>query len=383
MASLHEKFPFIQDLQHVTRHADETPDIHVENCIGFVPVPVGIAGPLLVEGPDTPRDKFHAPLATTEAAMVASCSRGCKAFTQAGGIQFDVLGESMSRAPVFFFPSPREAVAFTRQLPSLHAQFERDARTASSHVQLQKMTPHIIGSTAHVRMEFDCADAAGQNQVSVAAQRCCDNFTHSDAARQLQLQKVIVEGQMTSDKKGSWGNVMQPRGVRAVCWGVLTDEVCRRVLKCSTAELHRTLAIAKEAEIRNGQFGSTIDAANVVTAMFIACGQDAACAVDAAWCQLTPEFSPDTGDLRLSMFFPSLPVGVTGGGTVYDAQRECLGLVKCDSPGTKGRLAGLVASFSLALDVSTCAAVTNNTFAGSQDRLRKRAAEKKQRVEGL
>lgn len=374
MAAL-KKFPFVQDLQHVTRHADETSGVHVENCIGFVPVPVGIAGPLVVEGSDTPSDKFYAPLATTEAALVASCSRGCKAFTQCGGIQFEYLGQSMSRAPVFIFASPKEAVAFFRLVPSLHAQFERDARTTSSHVQLQKLTPHIIGSTVHVRFNFHCADAAGQNLASAATQRCCDNFMLSNQAQELQLQKVIVEGQMTSDKKASWGNVMQTRGVSAVCWGLLTNDICQQVLKCSTADLYQTLAIAKEGEIRNGQFGSNIDAANVVTAMFIACGQDAACAVDGSWCQLTPEYNQETGELRLSMFFPSLPVGVTGGGTIYNAQKECLGLVKCDSPGMKGRLAGLIAAFSLALDVSTCAAVTNNTFSDAQNRLKKRATE--------
>lgn len=123
MAAVKGNFPFIQDLQHTTRHADETAGVHVENCIGFVPVPLGIAGPLLVEGSGTPSDKFYAPL--------ASCSRGCKAFTQCGGIQFEALGQSMSRAPVFLFPSPKEAVAFARLVPTLHVQFEKDARTAS------------------------------------------------------------------------------------------------------------------------------------------------------------------------------------------------------------------------------------------------------------
>lgn len=372
MTSLQDRYPFIQDLQHVTRHADETKDVHIENCIGFVPVPVGIAGPLQVEGPNTPSDRFYAPLATTEAALVASCSRGCKAFTQCGGIQFEFLGQSMSRAPAFLFPSPKQAVAFARLIPSLHAQFDECARAGSKHVQLQQLTPHIVGSAVHVRFDFDCADAGGQNMVSAATQRCCDSFMLSDSARELDLQKVLIEGQMTSDKKGSWGNVFQTRGVRTVCWGSITDEVCRTVLKCSTADLYQTLAVAKEGEIRNGQFGSTIDSANVVAAIFIACGQDAASVAEGSWCQLTPEYNHETGELKLSMFYPSLPVGVIGGGTSYPAQKECLGLLKCDGPGFKGRLAGLVAAFALALDVSTGAAVTNSSFTDAHARLRKR-----------
>lgn len=133
-----------------------------------MPVPLGIAGPLLVEGSGTPSDKFYAPL--------ASCSRGCKAFTQCGGIQFEALGQSMSRAPVFLFPSPKQAVAFARLVPTLHVQFEKDARTASSHAQLQKLTPHVIGSTVHVRFDFDTADAAGQNMHSDAAIISCSRI---------------------------------------------------------------------------------------------------------------------------------------------------------------------------------------------------------------
>ncbi|KAL2783390.1 substrate-binding domain of hmg-CoA reductase [Aspergillus keveii] len=363
MSNLKYKFPFIETLQHVTHHADETAGVHVENCIGFVPVPVGIAGPLRVQGTNMPPDNIYAPLATTEAAMVASCSRGCKAFSACGGIQFEVLGESMSRAPVFIFPSPVEAIKFAEILPTLRAQFEEATAAASRKARLQHVVPHIIGSTVHVRFEFHTADAVGQNMHQIK---------DSPLASELHLQRIIEEGQMTSDKKPSWGNVMNTRGTRVMAWGKLTNEVCQSVLRCSTAELYKTFTIAKEGEIRNGQFGSNINAANVVTSMFIATGQDEANAVDGSWCQLTPEFDYETGDLRLSMFFPSLPVGTFGGGTHYAAQSEMLRLLKCEGHGLKGRLAGLVAAFSLALDVSTAAACTHNSFAHSQTRLRKK-----------
>lgn len=371
MADLNHKFPFLQNLQHVTRHADETRGVHVENCIGFVPVPVGVAGPLRVQGTGTPSDNFYAPLATTEAAMVASCSRGAKAFTASGGIQFEVLGESMSRAPVFIFPSPVEAIKFAELVPTLRGQFEEATGAASRYAKLQTAIPHIIGSTVHVRFEFHCADAVGQNMASMAAARCCDSIKSSELSKELRLQRVIEEGQMTSDKKPSWGNVMRTRGTRVMAWGVITDKVSQSVLRCSTAELYKTLTIAKEGEIRGGQFGSNINAANVVTSMFVATGQDEANAVDGSWCQLTPEFDYESGDLRLTMFFPSLPVGTFGGGTHYPAQNELLDLLKCNGHGLKGRLAGLIAAFSLALDVSTCAAVTHNSFAYSQTRLKK------------
>ncbi|KAL3494518.1 hydroxymethylglutaryl-CoA reductase [Aspergillus germanicus] len=346
MSNLKYKFPLIETLQHVTRHADETAGVHVENCIGFVPVPVGIAGPLRVQGTNMPADDIYAPLAKTEAAMVASCSRGCKAFSACGRIQFEVLGESMSRAPVFIFPSPVEAIKFAEILPTLRAQFEEATAAASRKARLQHVVPHIIGSTVHVRFEFHTADAVGQSMVSMAAARCSDSIKDSPLAGELQLQRIIEEGQMTSDKKPS--------------------------LSECVAVHYKTFTIAKEGEIRNGQYGSNINAANVVTSMFIATGQDEANAVDGSWCQLTPEFDYDTGDLRLSMFFPSLPIGTFGGGTHYAAQSEMLRMLKCEGHGLKGRLADLVAAFSLALDVSTAAACTHSSFAHSQTRLRKK-----------
>lgn len=108
MAVLSDKFKFLRKLQHVTRHADEARNIHIENCVGFVPVPVGIADPLRIQGINTPKDTFHALLASSEAALVASVSRGCKAFDQCGRMQFEVLEELMSRLPPSLYLSKSE-----------------------------------------------------------------------------------------------------------------------------------------------------------------------------------------------------------------------------------------------------------------------------------
>lgn len=56
-----------------------------ENVIGFVQIPVGIVGPLLLDG-----QLVHIPLATTEGALVASTHRGAKAISESGGVTTSV-----------------------------------------------------------------------------------------------------------------------------------------------------------------------------------------------------------------------------------------------------------------------------------------------------
>lgn len=359
----------LRDLAQNLERITDAGNVKIENFVGFVPVPVGIAGPLKIRGSQSTNDSFSAPLATCEPTLVASCSRGCKAFDRCGGIEFKVLGEGMSRAPVFMFSTPADATRFFEKLPDLESQFARDAKSTSRYVALRKLTPHIIGSNVHVHFSYFCADATGQNMVTIATQKACDNFIESSIATELQLEGIIIEGQMASDKKPSWGNVKEPRGVQVIVWGTLSNEVCEEVLGCSTRRLYDVQTIIKEGGIRNGQFGCNINTANVVAAMFIACGQDAASVAEGCWSHLTSEYDYTTGELKMSAFFPSLPVGVVGGGTNYVPQKQFLEFLKCNGSGMKLRFAGLIGAFALALDASTSAAIANNTFTHSHQRL--------------
>lgn len=349
--------------------SSEPPKINIENFVGFVKVPVGLAGPLRVRDAEQTDDDFFAPLATVEPTLVASCSRGCKAFQRCGGIQFHVLDESMSRAPIFFFSTPDEAVLFATCVPKLQSQFASDAESTSRHARLQKLTPHVIGSNVHVKFDYFCGDAVGQNMVTIATQEACDRFLQTATAKEMGLKEFLIEGEMASDKKASWGNVKEPRGVQVLAWGELSNNVCEEVLGCSTERLYTVCMSMREGQVRNGQFGSNVNTANVIAAMFIACGQDAASVAEASWTHLTLDHDRETKRLKLSLFLPSLPVGVIGGGTSYTTQKVSLELLKCCGPGMKRRLAGLTAAFALALDLSTCAAVATGTFTESHKRL--------------
>ncbi|EXA28531.1 hydroxymethylglutaryl-coenzyme A reductase [Fusarium oxysporum f. sp. pisi HDV247] len=341
----------------------------VENCIGFCQIPLAVAGPLQVAGSASP-DKVYAPLATYEGTLVASCSRGCKAFNASGGIHIEILSNSMSRGPVFTFDNPDHAVIFAKQLPALKPIFSRWAEETSAHVRLQAMQPTVIGSNVHVLCSYSCGSAAGQNMVTKATQHACEMLRDS-LADEFSIRGFLIEGQMASDKKPSWGNVKKARGVETLVWGTLSADACREVLGCTTYELYATQQIIKEGGIRNGQFGCNVNTVNIIAAMFIATGQDPASTAEACWSHLTSELDPKTGALTMSLYLPSLPVGTIGGGTGLPMQREALKLLKCDGDGAgqKQRLAGLIAAFGLALDASTSAAITNDTFTASHMRL--------------
>ena len=168
-----------------------------------------------------------APLATVEATLVAGVGRGCKAFQAGGGVHAFAMSEGMGRAPVFFFPSVHDAVAFYKRLPSLEDQLRRDAQATSRFAILVRITPHIIGSCVHVHFEYETGHAAGQNMTEFATFAACGKPLSSELGKELKIVKINPEGNMSGDKKGAAAKaVRHPRGVQVMAWGTLSRQVC-------------------------------------------------------------------------------------------------------------------------------------------------------------
>lgn len=339
--------------------------VQIENCVGFVKVPVGIAGPLRVNASCGTDGEFYAPLATTEAAVVASCSRGCKALS-CRGVQFEIISEGMARAPVLFFENPEGAINFARHFQSLRNEFARWAASTSRFLQLIDAQPHIIGSKVHLMCRYTCGAAAGQNMVTKASQYACEKLLEEYGSK-FMIKEFVIEGDFASHKKPQ--SVGTSLGVEVLACGIITNAVCQSTLGCTTERLYHVHCTTNEGRTRSGAFGSNANAANVIAALFTATGQDIASITEASWSHLTMEYNYETKDLIASLYIPSLPVGTIGGGTSHPAQQEALRILKCDNPAMKKRLAGLIASFSLALEVSTLSAVASNTFTSSHLRL--------------
>ncbi|PVH80710.1 substrate-binding domain of hmg-CoA reductase [Cadophora sp. DSE1049] len=353
----------IKLLPKISRDISSTSNIKIENFVGFTSVPVGLAGPLTLNGTYQTRKTLYAPLATVEPTVVAACSRGCKIFSACGGISTSALEEGVSRAPVFAFSTIPQALAFYRLVPSLLGKFKLVAEKTSHHAQLLSVVPRIIGSSVHVKFTYTCGDAAGQNMVTLGTHAACVALMDEDQPDgMIDFQ---LDGNMSSDKKLSWGSVHEPRGVSVLAWGTITNIVSEKMLGCSTRKFKSVLSRIEAGGVRNGNMGQCLNPSNIVSAMFIAWGQDVGSVLESGFSHLTAEYNEETEDLTLSLLFPSLLVGSVGGGTGYATQKEALELIGCHGEGKKWALAETIAAFALALELSTLSALATDTFAAS------------------
>lgn len=291
-----------------------------------------------------------------------------------GGCNAIAFTESMARAPIFKFDNIRHAVRFYQAIPSLFTFFATSSESTSKRAKLLSLSPHVIGSTVHVRFDYSTGESTGQNMTTIATHAACEAFMDSPEREKYSVLGFLTEGQFASDKKLAWGNVYQPRGVQAMAWVTLPNRVCKSVLGNDASNLFGTYLHGVQAGIRNGIQGYNINTANILAAMFIATGQDAASILEGGWAQLTFEYNDESGDLTASVFFPSLPVGTVGGGTGYETQHEALELIGCAGEGgSKWKLAETIASFALALECSTISAIANDTFSQSHQRFARAA----------
>jgi hydroxymethylglutaryl-CoA reductase (NADPH) len=338
-----------------------------ENMIGTVQVPVGVAGPLQVNG-EYAHGTFYLPLATTEGALVASVNRGCSAITKAGGAEVRILHDGMTRAPVFAARSIAHAKQVVDWVAAHGAELQAAAESTTSHGKLMGIEPFVAGTNVYFRMTFDTKDAMGMNMVTIASAKVAEMIAQGTGAK-----LVALSGNMCTDKKPAAINLILGRGRSVVAGLALSHELISSVLKTDAATLfevnYRKNLVGSA---RAGAMGYNAHAANVVAAMYIACGQDAAHAIDGSMCLTTVDPIP-TG-VYISVTLPSLPVGTVGGGTSVGTQQECLQLLGVAGGGTPPganarKLAEIIASGVLAGELSLLGALAAQHLARAHKQL--------------
>jgi len=338
-----------------------------ENMIGTVQIPLGVAGPILVKG-ENAQGHYYLPLATTEGALVASVNRGCSAITKAGGADVRILHDGMTRAPVFAARSIVHAKEVTDWVMAHRDEIKTAAESTTSHGKMTDITTYIAGTSVFIRLEFDTKDAMGMNMVTIASAKVAEMIAHATGA-----QLIALSGNMCDDKKPAAINTIMGRGRGVVAGVKLSHELIQKVLKTDAKTLHE-VNYRKNliGSARAGSLGFNAHASNIVAAMFIACGQDAAHAGDGGTCMTTIDLLDD--GVYVAVTLPTLPVGTVGGGTGVDCQHECLNMLGVagsgNPPGKNAKkLAEIIGAGVLAGELSLIGALAAQHLARAHQQL--------------
>lgn len=345
------------ELAHIGRFSFDPAILpgNIENFLGAAQVPIGLAGPLRIHG-DHANGDFYVPLATTEGTLVASYNRGMRLLSEAGGARVTVVQDRMQRAPVFRLDSAAAARDFGAWITDHHADIAAAAETTTRVGRLLEIEQYQVGPMRYLRFCFSTGDAAGQNMVGRATLAGCrwivDN--HPDAPT------FMLSGAIDTDKKHSDINRLRGRGKWVVAEAVLPAQLLQDVMRVSPQQLYWARQMSITGAYLAGSTNNGAHAANGLTALFIATGQDVANVAESqagiAFTQLL-----ESGDYYWSITLPALIVATVGGGTGLATQREGLEMLGCAGPGNALKFAEICAAVVLAGDISlSCAALAGD-----------------------
>ncbi|XP_004290090.1 PREDICTED: 3-hydroxy-3-methylglutaryl-coenzyme A reductase 1-like [Fragaria vesca subsp. vesca] len=329
-----------------------------EMPVGYITIPVGIAGPLMLNGRE-----FSVPMATTEGCLVASTNRGCKAINLSGGASSVLLKDGMTRAPVVRFNSAKRAaeLKFFMEDPENYETISMVFNKSSRFGRLQTVKCAVAGKNLYMRFTCSTGDAMGMNMVSKGVQNVLD-FLQNDFP---DMDVIGISGNYCSDKKPAAVNWIEGRGKSVVCEAVIKGDIVTKVLKTNVAalvELNMLKNLTGSA-IAGALGGFNAHASNIVSAVYLATGQDPAQNIESSHCITMMEAINDGKDLHVSVTMPSIEVGTVGGGTQLASQSACLNLLGVkganrEAPGTNARqLASVVAGSVLAGELSLMSAI--------------------------
>jgi hydroxymethylglutaryl-CoA reductase (NADPH) len=330
---------------------------NVENFIGTVKVPVGLAGPLRVNGLFAQGD-YYVPLATTEAALVASYSRGSQLVSEAGGCTAMLVNESVGRAPGFAFRTLPECGQFVVWATAHLDDFRRAAEATTRHGRMIDMRVTLEGNHVYLLFEFTTGDASGQNMVTLATEAVCDYIEKNSPVRP---QYHFVEANLSGDKKASAQSFLLVRGKKVSAEVLLPGELVQKRLHTTPEHMANYWRMSALGGVLSGTLGVHGHYANGLAALYLACGQDVACVAESAVGVTRFEVTDQKG-LYASVTLPNLLVGTVGGGTSLPSQRACLEILGLAGPGKAQALAEVAAGLVLAGELSIIGALCSGDF---------------------
>ena len=337
---------------------------NIEHFLGVAQVPIGIAGPLKVNG-EHAKGEFYVPLATTEGTLVASYNRGMKLAHQAGGVTVHIIDDKMNRAPVFAFNHAGRARDFGKWVEDNFETLRELAESTTSVGKLISIEQFAASKIRWLRFNYTCGDAAGQNMVTRATDKACKWILSQQSEG---LEYFSLAGNLDTDKKHSYINYLHTRGKRVVAEITIPNDLVIQSFRVDAQTLHMQRKVSNVGAIMGGSVNNGAHAANGVTALFIATGQDVANVAESSAAIVHADVTSN-GDYYFSVTIPSLIVATYGGGTQLPTQQECLSILGCRGQGMVNKFAEIVGATVLCGDLSLSAAVMSDEWVGSHERL--------------
>ncbi|MGR5063003.1 hydroxymethylglutaryl-CoA reductase [Photobacterium sp. DNB22_13_2] len=337
---------------------------NIENFIGTVKMPIGIAGPLRVNGLFA-KDDYHVPLATTEAALVASYNRGSQLITQSGGASAMLLNEGVTRTPCFAFYDLAQAGQFVAWVVTQYDEFRRIAESTTRHGKLTDISVNIEGNHVYLVFEYLTGDASGQNMVTISTNAVFEHILHHSPIKPLE---AFLDGNLSGDKKATAQTLRGVRGKKVTAEVNIDKALIEKMLHTTPEKMAEFARMNTIGGTLSGSIGINAHYANALAAFYIACGQDAACVAESA-VGITRIEVNQHGGLYASVTLPNLMVGTVGGGTSLPSQKACLDLLGLHGAGHSQALSEVCAALCLAGELSIVGAFCAGHFSRAHHKL--------------
>lgn len=339
---------------------------NIENPIGTVQIPLGIAGPILVKG-DCADGSYFIPMATTEGALVLTYDFGMRILRDSSPIKTKVISKSVHISPMFPIVS-NEDVKVTRFVDDNYDEIKKIAEQDSKHTKLLKIQKKKVNSNLVLKFSYDTGDAQGLNMINHATFNACKYIEAKTGAFFYHRSHYsgVKHHSLLNEEEGYGRFVKSSAIIKAEALEMLgvtakqMKDFCDRCIECGSAA---------------GIKSVNVHASNAIAAIFLACGQDAADISSSHVCRSRCEIVNGT-ELLWECELRNLLVATVGGGVGLGTQSECLKIMDCYGSGKSDQFAELVAATVLAGEFPTAAAVINRTYVDTHNKYGRNKSKK-------
>lgn len=324
-----------------------------------ISIPVKEIGPIKIIG-DLINDEIIVPLATYEKPLWNSVNRGAKISQLTPGIKVSFIEEKMTRSIILQGKDASYLNKIKNEVLNRKKELEAIVTKTSKYAKLINMHFQIVGNLFYIRLEFQTGDASGHNMTTKASDAIITWFCQEYS----KLKYVSISGNLCTDKKVSAVNGILGRGKNLIAEINIPKNICEKFLKTTPKEI-------TELNIKKNLIGSILAGsirsanahyANILLAMYLALGQDAANIIEGSQ-GITYTYLNSDDSLYFSITCPNIIVGTVGNGKEYDFVKKYLQKMKCSNSSESGldskRLAGIIAATILCSELSLLSAQTN------------------------